>query len=536
MDTTSSRQSYLSMTGIDDLEVVKVDLAEVDASLNLLTGSVATNTGNILTNTSAIATNFGSINTLNSEMNAVETNKYDKTGGDIHGTVEIKNTTAGTETTIGDGKIITEKTSSGNLFNQLTTDTNYVSELILSESSTGGTKMYGFSCGYDGRTASGSDPSVSNQFKIRCLYNVNKNYTFSGTEASAFNTTGSKTAFSINRGDGEVGITADLVVGGNATFNAGGNSISTMASDIGANNQKVGITTQQASDIGANNQKVGITTQQASDIGTNTSTIVSNYANTVKLTGGQTINGTKSFEDDVNVSGDLVTKSSVRDDLDMVLHCGTTFSSITENKLYLKSGSDDGGATYLQYQDGPSAVEGVEFYVKDTAASPNRVAFFANDEIVLLKDTSVSGNLNVIGSIFTNFVPMCNICFGFYQRSNPNSDGLMNHGPTVDNSTANAVKFIKAPFGMKVHGISLSTDDNYDYTRSYTFQVVKRTGSTESNEGSSITFSTVGENESLSGVFSPAPVIPSGYSIGLHLNISSNSNQEVCVKLWCYQV
>lgn len=74
MDTTSSRLSYLSMTGIDDLEVVKSDLSIVDSSLNAVSGNVATNTEDINDINETIITLDGKISSLDTSMNLIESN------------------------------------------------------------------------------------------------------------------------------------------------------------------------------------------------------------------------------------------------------------------------------------------------------------------------------------------------------------------------------------------------------------------------------------------------------------------------------
>ena len=113
--------------------------------------------------------------------------------------------------------------------------------------------------------------------------------------------------------------------------------------------------------------------------------------------------------------------SPVRADLDMKMVCGSSIYGITENKIYLKSGNDDGGATYLQYQDGTNAVEGVEIYVKDTASSQNRVAQFQEDIIVLEKDVSVLGEYKQGSN------PLINVCFIAYQADpNPSANSYIN--------------------------------------------------------------------------------------------------------------
>jgi hypothetical protein len=124
---------------------------------------------------------------------------------------------------------------------------------------------------------------------------------------------------------------------------------------------------------------------------------------------------------DLMTEGDLVIDSPVRDDLDMKMVCGSTISGITENRIYLKSGSDDGGATYLQYQDGTNAVEGVEIYVKDDISSQNRVAQFQEDLIVLEKDVSVLGRYKQASN------PLINVSFCSYQSSaNPGANSYIN--------------------------------------------------------------------------------------------------------------
>ena len=140
-------------------------------------------------------------------------------------------------------------------------------------------------------------------------------------------------------------------------------------------------------------------------------------------------------------------------------------------------------------------------------------------------------------------VPICNICFGFYQKANLNTTGYMNHAPTQDNSLSNAIKWINVPFDIQIHSISFSTDGGTsDYTeRNYDFQVYKRVydgGGVPSNiaVGSTISFDGVGGGEFLSSVFATTGMIPAGDNIGLFLTLSGDSGAEVCVKLWCYQV
>jgi hypothetical protein len=232
----------------------------------------------------------------------------------------------------------------------------------------------------------------------------------------------------------------------------------------------------------------------------------------------------------------FVIDSPVRADLDMKMVCGSTFSGITENKIYLKSGNDDGGATYLQYQDGTNAVEGVEIYVKDTGSSPNRVAQFQNSIIVFFKELYCSSIIRASAYFTQQNVPICNICFGFYQRSVDNTTGLMNHAPTVDNSTANAIKWIAVPFRIKVYAISFSTDDGVYGERDYTFQPRVYPGiADDTKRGSEKKFENIDENHYEKAVFTSEGVFSAGEKIGLGLILSGTSAAEICVKLWCYQ-
>tara|TARA_R110000823_G_scaffold221242_1_gene349760 strand:+ start:922 stop:4341 length:3420 start_codon:yes stop_codon:yes gene_type:complete len=189
----------------------------------------------------------------------------------------------------------------------------------------------------------------------------------------------------------------------------------------------------------------------------------------------------------------FVIDSPVRADLDMKMVCGSASSGITENKLYLKSGDDDGGATYLQYQDGTNAVEGVEIYVKDTALSPNRVAQFQEDIIVLEKDVSV------LGVYKQGSNPLINVSLCAYQASaNPSANSYINlhflH-PFVNSRTVSGIASISEshrdagnaiyhacfPYRFKLSAIVLmyDTDSNTNSTR-----IKFRVNSSSSGNGS----------------------------------------------------
>ena len=248
------------------------------------------------------------------------------------------------------------------------------------------------------------------------------------------------------------------------------------------------------------------------------------------------VNGDTNITGDLSVGGSVSLDSPVRTDLDMKMVCGSSSFGITENKIYLKSGNDDGGATYLQYQDGTNAVEGVELFVKSTTSSLNRVAQFQNSIIVFFKELYCFSIIKASAYFTQQNVPICNICFGFYQRSVDNTTGLMNHAPTVDNATANAIKWIAVPFRIKVYAISFSTDVGSYGERDYTFQPRVYPGiADDTKRGSEKKFENIDENHYEKAVFTSEGVFGAGEKIGLGLVLSATSGAEICVKLWCYQ-
>lgn len=131
---------------------------------------------------------------------------------------------------------------------------------------------------------------------------LNKPTTISAQQASDITANNAKVGITTGQADAIVantaktGITteqADAIVANTAKV-----GITTQqASDITANNAKVGITTQQAADIVTNNAKVGITAQQASDITTNNAKISFDSTSSTKL-------GTIAEGAEVNVNAD----------------------------------------------------------------------------------------------------------------------------------------------------------------------------------------------------------------------------------------
>jgi hypothetical protein len=60
-----------------------------------------------------------------------------------------------------------------------------------------------------------------------------------------------------------------------------------------------------------------------------------------------------------------------------------SYAGYSENKLYFKKNTN--GNTYIQHQTGSGSVAGMEFFVNDTIANQNRVAFMSANEFVVEK-------------------------------------------------------------------------------------------------------------------------------------------------------
>jgi hypothetical protein len=229
--------------------------------------------------------------------------------------------------------------------------------------------------------------------------------------------------------------------------------------------------------------------------------------------------------------------------MDMVFNCGQPAGGIRENKILLKTSTNPDGATYFQYQDGTNAVKGVEIFVKSTSTTPNRVAMFQEDRVVLEQPLYTLGS----GSIQT---PLLSLCFGFFQRAvNQNHSGLMCHSPVYNMNADNKIFWMRVPTVLRVHSISFSTDDGGYNEHNYTFQVYYTNDNNGGSNppagnarGGAILFSDVDENhyefQKFSNTVEGEPLINFNESIGLDLQITGvlALGAEICVKLWCYQV
>jgi hypothetical protein len=262
--------------------------------------------------------------------------------------------------------------------------------------------------------------------------------------------------------------------------------------------------------------------------------------------------GDADITNNLTVGGDLTIDSPVRTDLDMKMVCGSAISGITENKLYLKSGSDDGGATYLQYQDGTSAVEGVEIYVKDTASSQNRVAQFQEDLIVLEKNVYCSGDINVDdisvrGSINMNTIPLITQVHSFIQTdlNALNKQKWFSHSPHYDANTGNPVIGMKAVGNIVPYSLVIGTDNDAEALTNFTFEIRGRnntdnianlTTSTTVLKGTA-SMNSVRENDTKQVLISSPQTILNDTSWGLYLSnmIPDGYDGEIVVKVFFYQ-
>lgn len=161
-------------------------------------------------------------------------------------------------------------------------------------------------------------------------------------------------------------------------------------------------------------------------------------------------------------------------------------------------------------------------------------------------------------------VPFCNVCFSFYTKNyNVTFAELMYHSGTR-NVTADAVTLIRVPFNIQVYALTLSSDPDGDAAHTLTFRVaeavgyVSNTGSfpitwdgvptsyitpahtslTGTAEAGWATINNVDSNVSYNYTWAATnrPTIHNGRAIGLFVKGTTNTDVEIMVKLWCYQI